>query len=168
MDTAAVSQPGARADFSQVVASTRADLCRYARRLSGHPQLAEDLVQDSLARAWRFLPRLREPEAARAWLFTILRREHARHCSRTQEACLPEPIERAASAETYDTSTEAFALRRALRDLPEAYREPLLLQVLHGYSQQDIADRLGISSAGIGTRLHRARARLRAALGERT
>ena len=97
-----------------------------------------------------------------------MRREHARHCRRNREACLPEPIERAASADAYDTSIEAFVLRRALRELPEAYRAPLLLQVLHGYSQQEIAERLGISSAGVGTRLHRARARLRAALGERT
>ena len=61
----------------------------------------------------------------------------------------------------YDTSTEAFVLRRALERLDPAYREPLLLQVLHGYSQKEIAAHLGISTAGAGTRLFRARQKLR-------
>ena len=58
-------------------------------------------------------------------------------------------------------------MRRALRALPAEYREPLILQVLHGYSQQEIAARLGLTSAGAGTRLFRARQKLREALGER-
>ena len=57
-------------------------------------------------------------------------------------------------------------LRQALEDLPPSYPEPLLLQVVHGYSQQEIAERLGLSAAGVGTRLFRAREKLRAALGE--
>ncbi|HEC07686.1 MAG TPA: sigma-70 family RNA polymerase sigma factor, partial [Thiolapillus brandeum] len=58
--------------------------------------------------------------------------------------------------------TEAFVLRNAIAELPEDYREPLLLQVIHGYSQKEIAAELGISVAGAGTRLFRARKKLRA------
>ena len=47
------------------------------------------------------------------------------------------------------------------RQLPEEYREPLLMQVIHGYSQKEIADHLGISVGGAGTRLFRAREKLR-------
>ena len=66
-----------------------------------------------------------------------------------------------ARREDYDTSTEAFVLRRALERLPEDYREPLLMQVIYGYSQKEIAQHLGISTAGAGTRLFRAREKLR-------
>ena len=72
----------------------------------------------------------------------------------------------AAKRKTHDTSTEAFVLRRAIRALPAELSEPLVLQVIHGYSQQEIADWLGLTSPGVGTRLFRARQKLRAALGE--
>jgi RNA polymerase sigma-70 factor (ECF subfamily) len=55
-------------------------------------------------------------------------------------------------------------LRQALDRLPVEYREPLLLQVIHGYSQKEIAAHLGISVAGAGTRLFRAREKMRALL----
>lgn len=51
--------------------------------------------------------------------------------------------------------------RQALEKLPNEYREPLLLQVIHGYSQKEIAEQLGISIGGAGTRLFRARAKFR-------
>jgi RNA polymerase sigma-70 factor (ECF subfamily) len=100
---------------------------------------------------------------------TIVRRENARRFERIQprESAMPTEELPAQAAQDYDTSTEAFVLRRAIRALPTEYREPLILQVLHGYSQQEIAARLGLSAAGAGTRLFRARQRLREALGER-
>ena len=61
----------------------------------------------------------------------------------------------------YDTSTEAFVLRRAIDNLPEEYRVPLVKQVVEGYSQKEIAGQIGISSAGVGTRLFRAKQKLR-------
>ena len=77
----------------------------------------------------------------------------------------PEHIQ--ASHEDYDTSTEAFVLRRAVEELPEEYREPLLLQVIHGYSCQEISKQLGISEGATTTRVFRARQKLRDTLGER-
>jgi RNA polymerase sigma-70 factor (ECF subfamily) len=56
-------------------------------------------------------------------------------------------------------------LRNAIRALPQGVQRTAVLQVLHGYSQQEIADRLGLSSAGVGTRLFRARQKLREAMG---
>ncbi|MGB5735299.1 MAG: sigma-70 family RNA polymerase sigma factor, partial [Thiohalocapsa sp.] len=120
-----------------------------------------------LIRAWRALDRLQNPAAIKGWLKTIVRRENARRFDRAQpeHSTIPSdaiPAER----ETYDTSTEAFVLRRAIDALPKQYSEPLIMQVLHGYSQQEIADWLGLSSAGVGTRLFRARQKLREALGD--
>ncbi|MCF8004401.1 MAG: sigma-70 family RNA polymerase sigma factor, partial [Chromatiaceae bacterium] len=134
----------------------------------GNKEIAEDLVQDSLLRAWRSFARLQNPAAALGWMKTIVRRENARRFERIQprESAMPTEELPTQPAQDYDTSTDAFVLRRALRALPAEYREPLILQVLHGYSQQEIATQLGLTSAGAGTRLFRARQKLRAALGE--
>ncbi len=72
-----------------------------------------------------------------------------------------------ATREEYDTRTEAFVLRRALEQLPEEYREPLVLQVIGGYSTEEIAGQLGIKAGAVMTRLFRARKKLREMLGER-
>jgi len=163
----AASASASDLSFEGMVRRYWRDLHSYAYRLCHNRHTAEDLVQESLTRAFRAFDKLENEEAARGWLFTILRRENARRFERYR------PIESDITAEeigaddrTCDTSTEAFVLRRAIRDLPDAYREPLILQVIHGYSQQEIAARLGLSSAGVGTRLFRARQKLRAALGE--
>jgi RNA polymerase sigma-70 factor (ECF subfamily) len=154
--------------FAALVHAYGRDLLRYAYRLSGNLHTAEDLVQDTLLRAWRSLDGLQNRDAVKGWLFTIVRRENARRFQRLQGEVSDIPTEELpASHVTYDTSTEAFVLRRAIRALPVEYREPLVLQVLHGLSQQEIAERLGLTSAGVGTRLFRARQRLRTCLGER-
>ena len=64
----------------------------------------------------------------------------------------------------YDTSTEAFALRMALDELDLQYREPLLLQVLGGFSCKEIAEMLALKPNTVLTRLFRARKMLRAVL----
>ncbi|MFB1486811.1 MULTISPECIES: sigma-70 family RNA polymerase sigma factor [unclassified Thiocapsa] len=154
--------------FAELVQAYGRDLHRYAYRLSGNLHTAEDLVQDTLLRAWRSLDKLQDRDAVKGWLFTIVRRENARRFQRVQGQVSDIPTEELPDSQvTYDTSTEAFVLRRAIRELPVEYREPLVLQVLHGLSQQEIADRLGLTSAGVGTRLFRARQKLRACLGER-
>lgn len=148
--------------FNRLVAAHMDGLYRYAYWLSGNHAVADDLVQDTLLRAWRSLDRLKEPEAVKGWLLTILRRENARRFERQQPVQSAVPTEELAAQRTdYDTSTEAFVLRQALEQLPEKYREPLLMQVLYGYSQREIAAQLGLSVAGAGTRLFRARERLR-------
>lgn len=156
---------GREVRFNELVGTYMKDLYRYAYWLCGDPAVAEDLVQDTLVRAWKSLDKLNDVKAAKGWLLTIVRRENARRFERKQLLPSALPPEELPTARTdYDTSTEAFALRRALQELPEDYREPLLLQVIHGYSQKEIAARLGISVAGAGTRLFRAREKLRAIL----
>lgn len=156
------------AAFDALVRQYWRTLHRYAYRLSGNAHTAEDLVQDALARAWRSIDKLQEPGAIKTWLFTIVRRENARRFERwSPQVSEVSPEEIGAERRDYDTSTEAFVLRQAVADLAPEYREPLLLQVLHGLSQQEIADRLGLTPAGVGTRLFRARQKLRDVLGER-
>lgn len=165
---AAETSPGTALDFEGLVKQYWRELYNYAYRLSGNRHTAEDLVQESLARAWRSVDKLQNHKAAKGWLYTIVRRENARRFERFQPILSTLPADEiGAKRKTYDTSTEAFVLRRAIRALAIEYREPLVLQVIHGYSQQEIADRLGLTSAGVGTRLFRARQKLRAALADR-
>lgn len=151
--------------YRRLVVQHGTDLYRYAYWLCKDRSVAEDLVQETMLRAWRWLDRMATPEAAKSWLFTIVRRENARRFERARfEPSEVEPEQLGDPHRDYDTSTEAFVLRRALEQLPAEYREPLLLQVVHGYSQQEIADHLGISLGGAGTRLFRARQKLKSML----
>lgn len=166
--TAAVAANPEPLCFDELARTHWHSLYVYAYRLAGNRHTAEDLVQDSLLRAWRSIDRLQNPAAVLGWMKTIVRRENARRFERVQprESAIPTE-ELPAPRSDYDTSAEAFVLRRAIQALPAEYSEPLILQVLHGYSQQEIAERLGLSSAGVGTRLFRARQKLRQAIGER-
>jgi len=158
---------GEDAAFARLVRDYSKDLFRYAFWLAGDKHTAEDLVQETFLRAWRSRSQLKDGAAVKGWLLTILRRENARRFERIRPRESDVPVEQiGATRRDYDTSTEAFVLRCAIEALPEEYREPLLMQVLFGYSQQEIAEQLGLSSAGVGTRLFRARQKLRSTMGE--
>ncbi len=148
--------------FSSLISQYATDLFRYAYWLTGNKEVAEDLVQDTLMRAWKSAHKLNDVKAVKSWLFTIVRRENARRFERKRAEFSDMPVTELEEKQAhYDTSTEAFVLRQAVQKLPQEYREPLLLQVIHGYSQKEIAQHLGISTAGAGTRLFRARQKLR-------
>src|SRR5579864_4391460 len=71
-------QEATQQSITQLFESMRPDLLRFAHWLARDRSLAEDIVQESLLRAWRSRDALKDPGAARAWLLTIVRREHAR------------------------------------------------------------------------------------------
>ena len=149
-------------EFNHQLTTLGEELKRFALSLTSDINDAKDLVQETFLRAWKSINRLENEKAAKSWLLTIVRRENARRFERKQHRYSDVPTESLPAARvTYDTSTEAFVLRQALEKLPDDYREPLLMQVIHGYSQKEIASHLGISVAGAGTRLFRARQQLR-------
>lgn len=156
--------------FEILIQGLSADLYRYAYWMCRDRVQAEELVQETYLRAWKAIDSLRDADSAKSWLFTIFRREFARQFERKrldmQE--LEDLGELPARHAAHDTSTEAFVLRRALADLPEDYREPLLLQVLGGFSCEEIADTLGISASAVMTRLFRARKQMRDLIGDDT
>lgn len=152
--------------YTALVNAWSADLYRFAYWLSRDRGRAEDLVQETFLRAWKALPSLRDEQAAKSWLFTILRREFYRPGKMPPMDAEDSGVEDPA---TRSDSTRDWILRRHLHALPKEYREPLLLQVLGGYSCDDIATMLDTSRAAVMTRLFRARQKLRAALnGEAT
>lgn len=156
------TKPGRDQLFQSLVTRYTDDVFRFAYWLCGSKSVAEDLAQETFLRAWKSIDKLNDPKAIKGWLFTIVRRENARRFERKQFDYSDFPSEEIAENKSqYDTSTEAHALREALKQLPVEYREPLLLQVEFGYSQKEIAEHLGISIGGAGTRLFRARQQLR-------
>ncbi|MBI3575544.1 MAG: sigma-70 family RNA polymerase sigma factor [Gammaproteobacteria bacterium] len=154
----------AQTRFEALAGAFAADLYRFAYWLCRDRHRAEDLVQETYLRAWRALDNLREERAAKGWLLTILRREYARGHERYRPPLVDDEPDRFAAE--HGCPVETLQLRRALAQLPEEYREPLLLQVLGGYSCEEIAQTLGISRAAVMTRLFRARQQLRAVLEE--
>lgn len=158
--------PVKRAEFDSLVRRLTPDLYRFAYWLSRDETLAKDLVQESFLRAWRSLDNLRDDKAAKAWLLTIIRREHARLFERK----LP-PIDDIQDMviEDHDSPSaqelsEIQEMRDAIGRIEAKYREPLLLQLVGGFTCEEIADQLGITAAAVMTQLFRARAKLKALL----
>jgi len=153
--------------FNILVAPRRDELFRYACWLTGDRDIADDLVQETLVRAWRSITALENPKAIKSWLLAIMHHENARRFAHIQVKLSSLPVEDIACPRAhYDTSTDAYVLRQALRALPRDVCVPLLMQVLGGYSLKGIALRLGITAAGVGTRLFRARKKLRTFIGD--
>lgn len=153
--------------YEKLVSEYSGWLYRYAYWLCGEQAAAEDLVQETFLRAWRFLDSLKDESSAKSWLTTILRRENARKYERRQLQYSDIETDTIPMANTdFDDRPEVLALRNALRELPVKYREPLILQVLEGYSLEEIAEMFGLPRNTVATRLHRARQRLRSRLEE--
>jgi RNA polymerase sigma-70 factor, ECF subfamily len=157
-----------RARFQALCQSLRPDLLRFAFWLTRDRALAEDVVQESMLRAWKAQESLLDEAAAKPWLLTIIRREYARTFERKRfptvnvDELIAKEEPMLAAAEEQDISD----VRAALMKLPDEYREPLILQVLMGYSTAEIARELDLSGPAVLTRLFRARRQLRAACGE--
>lgn len=154
----------ARSRFEALVSTYSGDLYRYAYWLCRNRELAEDLVQETFLRAWRSMESLRDARASKAWLLTILRREHARQYERERPAFDDVEADTLAGWDAHDKRPEAFVLRRAIGELPAEYREPLVLQVLGGYSTAEIGEILGLSRAAVMTRVFRAKQKMRVVL----
>jgi RNA polymerase sigma-70 factor (ECF subfamily) len=159
-----------RARFQALCQSLRPDLLRFAFWLSRDRALAEDVVQETLLRAWKAQDSLLDERAAKSWFLTIIRREYARSFERKRLTTtdVDELVAREEHVLAAADDGRIEELRAALFKLPDEYREPLVLQVLMGYSTAEIARELSLSNAAVLTRLFRARKQLRVLCGEDT
>jgi RNA polymerase sigma-70 factor (ECF subfamily) len=149
--------------YESLVDALYQDVYRYAYWICKSQPLAEDLVQETFLRAWRSLDSLQNDKAAKAWLFTILRRENARLYERYQPDLVDVDEQPLAETKTDepDEAMEKELLHNAISQLESEYREPLLLQVVGGFSGKEIADILDLNSNTVMTRLFRARRKLK-------
>lgn len=147
--------------FESLVRAYSAELYRYGYWLCRDRFVAEDLVQETFARAWGARASLRDNGAARSWLYTILRHEHARLHERKRLDIQEGQDLDALEDEKLRSISADLEMRQALRVLPESYLEPLLLQVLGGFNCEEIAAMMKLTPGAVMTRLTRARQALR-------
>lgn len=150
-------------------------LVALARRLTGNPHDAHDLVQDAMVRALPALSSVTSGPHLRAWLITIVRRLHIDRVRRLAREPKSVPIDEAGveslgGQEPDGDAEDAMGIEdveAALGALPEAFRRVFVLHELEGRPYREIADTLDIPLATVGTRLNRARTKLRALLADR-
>ena len=162
----------------ELILSEEEHLRRVARRLSRCEADADDLVQDTLLRAYRARDRFAPGTSIRAWTTTILRRAFLTGAIRTKRRGLetdtdageplawtpdslrprnPEiPLDLAAMGELLDDD-----VKRALDRVPEIYRRPFLMSVVEDLTCAEIAEKLGVPEGTVMSRIHRARERLK-------
>jgi RNA polymerase sigma-70 factor, ECF subfamily len=139
-------------------------LRRFARALVGHPERADDLVQDTLERALTRLDSYTPGTNMRAWLFTILRNAHINELRRARTTATPDETLEALSPPAPAAQEHGLAVRdleRALARLTPEMREVLLLIGLEGMSYEEAADVLGAKVGTVKSRLCRGREALR-------
>jgi RNA polymerase sigma-70 factor (ECF subfamily) len=176
-----IAIPDGATTVTDMILAEELRLRRMARRLVRCESDADDLVQDTLLRAFRARDRFEPGTSVRAWTTTILRRVFLTGVNRGRRRGLANdtdagaPLDRAAgvAAPTAEDERPALAslferlddrVKTALERVPELYRTPFLLSVLDEMSCAEIAARLGVPEGTVMSRIHRAREKLKADL----
>ncbi|NDY96653.1 sigma-70 family RNA polymerase sigma factor [Wenzhouxiangella limi] len=151
------------ARFEDLVESHADDLFRFGCWLTGDREVAQDLVQETMIRAWRSIDQLRDAGAVKPWLLTTLRRENARRFERKRFDLVDIEDQQVTDSDQVDAETRILhsQIRVEVDQLPKKYAEPLRLQAYLGCSIAEITERLGISRSAAMTRVHRARQHLK-------
>jgi RNA polymerase sigma-70 factor (ECF subfamily) len=154
-----MSEADSHCDIRQLVEEHYEMLFRFAWRLSGSREDAEDLTQQTYLIAQRKLHQLQDPAAVRSWLCTILRHHFLRsvdHSSVTLEA-VPEPDDTHTTPDDFDSE----GLQSALNELPEEFRTTLVLFYFGDLSYKEIAQQLDVPLGTVMSRLARGREQLK-------
>lgn len=176
---------GDRQAMERLLMQAQAVAFRFSLLVCGKPDDAEDVMQDALLKTYRYVSRIERPEAFRAWLFRTVRNaclikrrrrvdepHHVESLDSRPERSGREaaPIDVADRAKgPDDAAINAWLgrrLRQALTSLGPVDRMVVLLREIEGLSTREVAQVTRMSEANVKTRLHRARARLRALLGD--
>ena len=156
-------------DFETRVQELIPRLRRYARALTGDRGTGDDLVQDTLERAWSKLHLWRHGSDLRAWLFTIMHNVHVNQIRSRSSASLVPLDDEIADAPVRATQSDMLEVRdidAALHRLPIEQREVVLLIALERMSYDETARSLRIPIGTVMSRLARARERLRLLLAD--
>lgn len=147
--------------YEALVRAYHRDLYRYAYWLCKDQTTAEDLVQETCLRAWKSLDSLLDEKAAKSWLITILRRENARRFERKQFELVDIEDYSSEARVNDDAHHQNEWLQAQIMKLDVEYREPLFLQVVGGFSGDEISEILELNTNTVMTRLFRARNQLK-------
>ncbi len=162
--------------FEQLSGAYADRLFMLLLRLLGDRGEAEDVAQDVMLRAWQGITGFRGQSSYFTWLYRIAVNE----ASRARERKSRRPVDVSIGAEQLQLPASAAqepsrqaenselrrAIGRALAELPAALRTAIVLRDVEGLSTQEAADIAGVSQAAFKSRLHQARLRVRAAVGD--
>lgn len=164
-------------DVASTIYQHQERIYRYVLTLVNNPAEADDLTQDALLRAFHSYDSLREPAALTSWLYRIathvcydrlrrrLRRAPHRSDLDPETVAIPESDQPSLS-HLVERGEMSACVQGFLEGLTDPYRAVILLHDMHGMTGPEIAAALGISLPTVKIRIHRARVKLRAALGE--
>ncbi|MFI1017606.1 RNA polymerase sigma factor [Streptomyces sp. NPDC020965] len=161
----AAAQRGDAAATTALVHGSHPHVQRFAHSLCASPQDAEDAAQEALIILYRRIGMLRASGALASWMFRIVRNEclrRARLTPRRPEPA-PEPVVPSFEDEVFQR-LEAERVAAAIIALPADQRSVLIMRDVQGYSGRMVADTLGLSTAAMKSRLHRARMNVRRSL----
>ncbi len=143
------------------------EIWRHIASMIGNDETASDLAQDTFFKAWQNLARLQGEKHLRAWLYSIATnvvRDHERRRRRIQLLPWKEPDQGGPDilVEGFEGTVEdQQVLHLALTQVPLKYRQCVLLQIVEGLSQREIAQLLGISESSVSTYVRRGLDKLR-------
>lgn len=155
--------PAEKADFKRELTAVIPHLRAFARGLCGHPDMADDLVQEAMLKAWAAQDRFEPGTSIRAWTFVILRNAYLTDMRRNRfrgeyDENVAERILTAPAGQ--EEPIHLSDMHRALLTLPPERREALLLVGAGGFSYEEAANICGCAVGTIKSRVGRARAAL--------
>lgn len=164
-----------RARFSELLESHEREIYRFAYRMTGNPEDASDLLQETFLRAFRAFPRLPADANHRAWLFRIAHRQ-ALNLFRSRKVRRAEPLEQALALVDSnghpDSLSEmrhlAQALRTLIHDMSPRQRCALLLKKYEGLSYAEVAEVLGSTEENARAHVYQAMKKIRNGLGSKS
>lgn len=168
-------------DFEEEIVPHLDAMYNFALRLTSDPSDAEDLVQDTIVKAFRFFSSYEKGTNAKAWLFRILKNSYINNYRKQSKQ--PNQVDydevssfyetiRADRTDTSDLEDKMFRelvdddISQALDELPEDFRTVVLLCDVEGFTYEEIANMLDVPIGTIRSRLHRGRNLLKAQLKE--
>lgn len=162
-------QADKNAEFERTALGHVSELVRVATRTVGNRETAEDMVQETYMRAWKYWDKFTPGTNCRAWLykimFNVIRRRKGGMDAAAVSIDTPEIAD--VLPFTPPVSITAMAVSDALEQIPSDFRAALLLVAVEGFSYKEAAEILEIPIGTVMSRLHRGREALRRLLAER-
>jgi RNA polymerase sigma-70 factor (ECF subfamily) len=157
-----------RGEFRQHLLAAIPKLRAFALSLAAHADYADDLVQETLMKAWNHQNSFQEGTNIKAWLFTILRNEYFSQLRKRRREVEDADGDYAGSVMTpggQESQLDMADLRIALQKLPDDQREAVVLVGASGFSYQEVADICHVPVGTVKSRVNRARNKLAVLLG---
>ena len=153
----ASAQRGDLDSLAALVSGAHPNVQRFARTLCATPEDAEDAAQEALIILYRKIGMLRASGALASWMFRIVRNECLRRARMIRSSeTVPDTVVSSAEDEALQR-IEASRIAAAIAALPDDQRRALIMRDVQGYSGRMAAKALGVSTAAMKSRLHRAR-----------